>query len=184
LAIFEYYFGLWLEGKAKSEYTRHLERAFELLRSFNEPLAHLITNYFLYRANAFDTISPNLLFPRLRRVVAFFQGQNNKPPPNADSENLELLPCEIAISDADEAIFGAVVAHGAEDFPKSLQLVESAERRRTQSDDQSEHRLTFLRYRIARSLGKMVEARSLAERLARSGVQPFRREAELLLKQH
>ena len=41
----------------------------------------------------------------------------------------------------------------------------------------------FLRYRIAHGLGKMGEARSLAERLTRCGVQPFRREAELLLRQ-
>jgi len=183
LAIFEYFFGLWLEGNAKSEYKRHLERSFEVLRDFDEPLAHLISNYFLYRANAFETISPKLPFPRLRCVVAFFQGANMKPPLNMDSENLELLPCEIAIADADEAIFAAVVAYGTEDFPKALQLVEIAERRRTQSDDQAAHRLTFLRYRIAHGLGKMSEARSLAERLTRCGVQPFRREAELLLRQ-
>jgi hypothetical protein len=182
LAIFEYYFGLWLEGQNAPEYPRHLERAFEVLRDFDEPLAHLISSYFLYRTNAFESISAKLPFPTLRRVAAFFLGPESPPSASPGSERLDLMPCEIAIADADQAIFEAVAALDSHDYNGACRLADTAESRRTKNDDQALHRITLARFRAAHGLRDKTEARSLAERLARSGVPPFRREAESFLK--
>jgi hypothetical protein len=106
--LWGYYFGLWLEQKRKPEYARHLEKAFEVLHDFDEPVAHLISSYFLYRVNMFNVISASLPFPRLRWVAGFFDGRPASTPGSEDRS--ELVPCEIAISDCDGAVFDSVDA--------------------------------------------------------------------------
>jgi hypothetical protein len=95
---------------------------------------------------------------------------------------LELMQCEIAVADADHATFDAVAAYDSLDYQGALRIADTAESRRAKNDDQASHRITLLRFRAAASLGEHGQARSLAERLARCGVAPFRREAESFLK--
>ncbi|MEI6568929.1 MAG: hypothetical protein WCR20_19765, partial [Verrucomicrobiota bacterium] len=76
--IARFYHGLWLEQARKPEYQRHLEEAFNLLKVFEEPLALLISSYFLFRTNSFDAISRDLPFPGLRKAAAFFRDEEKQ----------------------------------------------------------------------------------------------------------
>lgn len=183
LAIWEYYFGLFLEQQGKPEYAHHLEGAFEVLRDFDEPLAHLITNYFLYRVNLFESIPSRLPFPRLRQMASFFAG-TSPVQSGAVSKLTDVVPCEIAISDVDSAIFSGVEALREGNFSHALRFADAASQKRKGSDDQALSRLMFLRFSISREAGRIEEARGLATRLSVSGVAPFRREAESFLKAH
>jgi len=188
LAIYEYYVGLWLEQNQKSEYARHLEKSFEVLRDFDDPLALLISSYFLYRVNSFISISPRLPFPRLRRVAAFFGTAGHDGDPNVmmsgcDAEQ-EFVLCEIAIADCDAAIFDAVSAVLDRKELEALRMCDTAEQRLTPGDDQAQARIWFLRYRILFGLGRSVEARFFADRLSRCVVESFRNEAESFLKRN
>jgi len=186
LAIYEYYLGLWLEQNQKSEYARHLEKSFEVLRNFDDPLALLISSYFLYRVNSFDSISPRLPFPRLRRVAAFFGTAGRDVDADAVVSECdagqEFVPCEIAIADGDAAIFDSVSAVLDGKELEALRMCDTAERRLTPGDDQAQTRLWFLRYRMLPGLGRSAEAGFFAERLAHCVVESFRKEADSFLK--
>ena len=186
LAIYEYYLGLWLEQNQKSEYARHLEKSFEVLRDFDDPLALLISSYFLYRVNSFDSISPRLPFPRLRRVAAFFgtagYGVDAEVPLAYPDGEREFVPCEIAIADGDAAIFDSVSAMLEGKTQEAFKVCDTAHQRLTPGDDQTQSRLWLLQYRILRRMGRSTEARFLAERLTRCTVESFRKEADSYLK--
>ncbi|MCX8157520.1 MAG: hypothetical protein N3J91_13925 [Verrucomicrobiae bacterium] len=184
LAIYEYYLGLWLEQNQKSEYARHLEKSFDVLRDFDDPLALLISSYFLYRVNSFGSISPRLPFPRLRRVAAFFgtNGSDMDASMSGHDAGQEFVPCEIAITDGDASIFDAVSAVMEGKPQEALGGCEEAEQRITPGDDQAKYRLWFLRYRTARALGRSTEAKFFAEQLAHCTVESFRKEANRFLK--
>ena len=186
LAVYEYYLGLWLEQDQKAEYARHLEKSFEVLRDFDDPLALLISSYFLYRVNSFESISPRLPFPRLRRIAAFFGTAGSDVDSGASVSGFdagqEFVPCEIAIADGDAAIFDSVSAVLDGNEQEALRGCDTAERRLTPGDDQAQNRLWFLRYRIFRGLGRSAETRLFAERLAHCSVELFGREADSFLK--
>jgi len=188
LAIYEYYVGLWLEQNQKAEYARHLEKAFEVLRDFDDPLALLISSYFLYRVNSFESISPRLPFPRLRQVAAFFGTAAHPPDMGAlesgDDAGHEFVSCEIAIADGDAAIFDSVFAVLDRKDQEALRACDTAESLLTPDDDQAQNRLWFLRYRALRKLDRSAEARFFAERLAHCTVESFRNEADNFLKGH
>lgn len=184
LAIYEYYLGLWLEQNQKSEYARHLEKSFEVLRDFDDPLALLISSYFLYRVNSFGSISPRLPFPRLCRVATFFgtMGGDLDAPTSGHETGHEFVPCEIAIPDCDAAIFDSVSAVLEGKAQEALYACEVAEQRITPGDDQAVYRLWYLRYRTARVLGRTTAAKSFAERLAHCTVESFRKEVDHFLR--
>lgn len=186
LGIYEYYLGLWLEQNQKPEYVRHLEKAFEVLRDYDEPLALLISSYFLYRVNAFESISPRLPFPRLRHVANFFATSPlivlEELQAGEDETEGEFVPCEIAIADADAALLDSVrdLLHG--EFERAQQHCDTAQQRITAGDDQAQNRLDFVRFRINRQSKRAPEARHFAERTARCNVELFRNEAISFLK--
>lgn len=184
--LFEYYHALWLEQNHKPESRHHFEEAFNQLRLFHDPLSQLVTAYFLYRTNCFGCISPLIPFANLRRVAAFFgdrfDGVKNKPPPVQPDAADEFVAFEIAIADADEAVFVAVSATLAGDFERALRHCATAEERTLPTDDQTRHRLSFLCYRIHRMAGNIAESRCLAERLALCNVPSFKAEAEAFLR--
>lgn len=186
LAIYEYYLGLWLEQNQKAQYARHLEKSFEVLRDFDDPLALLISSYFLYRVNSFESISPRLPFPCLRRVAAFFGTAGRDVDAGASvsgsDAGQEFVPCEIAIADGDAAIFDSVSAVLDGNEQEALRGCDTAERRLTPGDDQAHNRLWFLRYRVLRGLGLSAEARFFAQRLAHCTVESFRKEADSFLR--
>jgi len=57
------------------------------------------------------------------------------------------MPCEIAIADADHAIFNAVAALDSGDYTGARRLVDTADGRRTKDDDQALHRITLAQVR-------------------------------------
>ncbi len=180
--IFEYYHALWLEQNHKPEFAQHFEEAFNNLRNFSDPLSQLIVSYFWYRVNCFDSVSPLIPFPRLRRVVAFFGSKfdslviHKRPNPN-DAEG-EFVVCEIAIPDADESVFAASSAVESANWNMALHQCESAEQQMMANDDQTRFRVLFLRYRIHRLQGDTGASRRLAERLRVCSVKSFQTEAE------
>jgi len=184
LGIYEYYLGLWLEQNQKPEYVRHLEKSFEVLRDYDDPLALLISSYFLYRVNAFESISPRLPFPRLRHVANFFATSpfivlEELQSGEADGE---YVPCEIAIADADAALLDSVREFLNGQFDGALQHCDAAQQRITSGDDQAQSRVDFVRFRINRQAKRAAEARHFAERTARCNVGPFRNESVNFLK--
>ncbi len=186
--IYEYYHGLWLEQNQKPEYVRHLEKAFEVLRDYDDPLALLISSYFLYRVNGFGSISPRLPFPHLRHVANFFATSlpndlEELQSGEAEAEG-EYVPCEIAIADADAALLDSVREFLNGQFDRALQHCDAAQQRITSGDDQAQCRVDFVRFRINRQAKRAAEARFFAERAARSNVELFRNEAVKFLKTH
>lgn len=184
--LFEYFHALWLEQNHKPESRQHFEEAFHLLRDFHDPLSQLVTAYFLYRTNCFASVSPLIPFATLRLVAEFFgrdyDSATGTPKDAKANSGGEFVPFEIAIADADEAVFEAVSATLAKDLDRAMKHCAIAEERTAPIDDQARYRLLFLRYRIHRLAGNADEIRRLAKLLAVCNVASFRAEAEGFLR--
>jgi hypothetical protein len=116
-------------------------------------------------------------------VAGFFAGTITAEE-EADGKATDIVPCEIAVSDFDAAIFSGVEALLSGKSAEAQACVDAAEHSRTLSDDQALYRLLFLRYKTLRETGNIEDASRVAKRLSVSGVAPFQRQAESFLAEH